>query len=340
MTMKYFTAIDAVEGLESESVPETDGVMLTGEDCLMRLEEQRMLMQSLLIDPPETDEDARLEKLYRGQKALWEEKIGECIKMQLCIRLPDRPIDAFLPKSKAEVERLSAYMGKTADWLHAQTEGLRSMNPDLSCRGCRMLISNERTFRVFLEALFTTAQECGVQRLSVLIPFVTECREVYYLKSIIAGSAVAHQLTCDIGVEIATPRAACIAEELAVCADAIVFNVDELVQLLYGMSKKDTRKVISHYLHEKVFQHNPFFEFDEIGVGTLLTIAIQQIRRVRPELRLSAIGYPTLTERGRKFCDTMGIDMLIGPQHLFHAESIFQAEMEHEKQKDQEKTEE
>ena len=33
--MRYYTEIDAVE--ELESVDMTDGIMLTGEDCLMRI---------------------------------------------------------------------------------------------------------------------------------------------------------------------------------------------------------------------------------------------------------------------------------------------------------------
>ena len=77
-----------------------------------------------------------------------------------------------------------------------------------------------------------------------------------------------------------------------------------------------------------MFRHNPFTEFDDIGVGSLLTIALKQIRAVRPDLRLSAIGYPTLTEKGRKFCSSMGIDMLIGPQYLFHAENLLGAAAE------------
>lgn len=321
--MKYFTAVDAVEGLESAL--DTDGIMLTGEDCLMRLENQRLLIQSLMIDPPETADDPRLTHLHRCQVMLWSEKIEECVKKQLCIRLPDRPIDAFLPATPAELMRLSAYMSRPAEWLRGQVVALRDVNPDLSCRGCRMLISNELVFRTFLDALFSTAQQCGVHTLSVLIPFVSDSREVAHLKSIIVEYASLYAIACSIGVEIATPRAACIAGELAAKADAIVFNVDELVQLLYGMSRKDTRKVICHYLHEHVFRHNPFTEFDDIGVGSLLTIALKQIRETNPNLRLSAIGYPTLTEKGRKFCSNMGIDMLIGPQYLFHAENLFGA---------------
>lgn len=321
--MKYFTSIDAVEGLES--VAETDGIMLTGEDCLMRMEDQRLLMQSLLISPPEDEDDPHLARLLHNQIMLWSEKIEECVEKQLCIRLPDRPIDAFLPNTASEFSRLSDFMSTPVEWLRGQVSAMRDVNPDLSCRGCRLLINNKFVFQTFLHALFSTAHQCGIHTLSVLIPFVSDCSEVAYLKDIITAHAAACEITCSIGVEIATPRAACIAGQLAAEADALVFNVDELVQLLYGMSQKDTRKVIFHYLQANVFRHNPFTEFDEIGVGSLLTIALNQIRETRPTLRLSAIGYPILTEKGRKFCSNMGIDMLIGPQHLFRSENLLGA---------------
>ncbi|MDR3766554.1 MAG: hypothetical protein Q3Y08_05900 [Butyricicoccus sp.] len=320
--MKYFTEIDAVEGLEA--VDETDGIMLTGEECLMRTEAQRLLMQSLLLDPPETEEDARLDQLYRSQTRLWAEKIAECAQVQLCIRLPDRPLDAFLPSSPAELSRVATYMSRSDAWLRDRVQTLHAINPDLSCRGCRMMIANPLLFQTFLHALFETAQTCGVSRLSILLPFIADSQEVIYLKGIIDEYAQTYEIACTLGIEIATPRAACIAEELAGYADAIVFNVDELVQLLYGMSRHDTRKVISRYLHEQVFRYNPFTEFDEIGIGTLLSIALEQIRAVHPQVRLSALGQPTLTEKGRKFCRDMGIDILIGPQHLVHLQTLFQ----------------
>lgn len=328
MGMKYFTEIDAVEGLES--VEQTDGIMLTGEECLMRTEDQRLLMQSLLLNPPEDAADVRLEQLRRSQSRLWTEKIEECAQVQLCIRLPDRPIDAFLPRSQAQLSRLSDYMSRPVEWLRGQAQALRTVNPDLSCRGCRMMISNELLFRTFLHALFETSHQCGVHSLSILLPFVSESREVVYLKNIIDEYANTYEIACTLGIEIATPRAACIAGELAQYADAMVFNVDELVQLLFGMSRHDTRKVISRYLHEQVFRHNPFLEFDAMGVGTLLTMALRQIREVRPDIRLSALGQPTLTESGRKFCEELGMDILIGPQHLFHMQTVFHTPEEKE----------
>ena len=300
----------------------TDGIMLTGEDCLMRTEDQRLLVQSLLLDPPRAEDDERLQLLQRRQTILWLEKIEGCASMQLCIRLPDRPVDAFLPDTQAEIARLSGYMSRPAEWVGSQVRTARNLNPDLSCRGCRMMISNELLFRALVRAILAAVKERGIRKLSFLLPFVSECREVSYLKGIITGYAAADGIEATIGIEIATPRAACIAGELAAQADAMVFNVEELVQLLYGMSRFDTRKVISCYLHENVFRHNPFVEFDEIGIGTLLMIALKQIRHVRPQMRLSAIGHCVLSEKGRKFCQDAGIDILIAQQHQFRAEHI------------------
>ena len=318
--MRYYTEIDAVE--ELESVDTTDGIMLTGEDCLMRTEDQRLLVQSLLLDPPRAEDDERLQLLQRRQTILWLEKIEGCASMQLCIRLPDRPVDAFLPGTQAEMERLSRYMSRPAGWVDGQVRAARNLNPDLSCRGCRMMISNEMLFRALIRAILSAVRQRGIRKLSFLLPFVSECREVSYLRGIITGYAAVDDIEVTIGIEIATPRAACIAGELAAQADAMVFNVEELVQLLYGMSRFDTRRVISCYLHENVFRHNPFIEFDEIGIGTLLMIALKQIRHVCPQMRLSAIGHCVLSEKGRRFCQDAGIDILIAQQHQFRAEHI------------------
>ena len=318
--MRYYTEIDAVE--ELESVDMTDGIMLTGEDCLMRTEDQRLLVQSLLLDPPAAENDERLQMLEQRQTILWLEKIEGCASMQLCIRLPDRPVDAFLPHTGPEIERLSGYMARPVDEVRSLVQAARNLNPDLSCRGCRMMISNELLFRALIRAILSAVRQRGIRKLSSLLPFVSECREVSYLKGIITGYAAADGIECTIGIEIATPRAACIAGGLAAQTDAMVFNIEELVQLLYGMSRYDTRRVISCYLHENVFRHNPFVEFDEIGIGSLLTIALKQIRHVRPQMRLSAIGHAVLSEKGRRFCQDAGIDILIAQQHQFRAEHI------------------
>lgn len=319
--MKYFTTINVIE--EFESAEPMDGIMLTGDDCLMRTETQRLVVQSLLLAPPQDRQDERLQRMLHGQTILWLEKIEECAHLQLCIRLPDRPVDAFLPRTTAEFERLAAFMDAPVAELQQKAHALRTFNPELSCRGCRMMIANDLLFRTLLRAIFDAATQQGVRTMSLLLPFVSESREVDYIKGVIDTCATLYGMSCTTGIEIATPRAACIAGELAAAADAIVFNVEELVQLMYGMSRLDSRKVISHYMHEQVFLHNPFREFDTVGIGTLLRMAVEQIRQAHPGLRLSATGHPVLSENGRKFCTGLGIDILIGQQHLFRTENVF-----------------
>lgn len=84
--MRYYTEIDAVE--ELESVDMTDGIMLTGEDCLMRTEDQRLLVQSLLLDPPQAEDDERLRLLQHRQTILWLEKskaVHLCSSASVCL---------------------------------------------------------------------------------------------------------------------------------------------------------------------------------------------------------------------------------------------------------------
>lgn len=325
--MQYITEIDAVE--ELETLRFTDGILLKGEDCLMRMEEQRLLVQSLLVSPPKRSEDLRLGCLLRSQTVLWLEKIENCANNKIIIRLPDKPVDAFLPGTKAEMERLGEFMAVPFAELYEQIRDMRTMNPDLSCRGCRMMISNELLFRTYLRSLLTAAKQRGVCEVSILLPFIAEKQEVLFLRGIITECAATTEIRCRIGAEIATPRAACIAEELAADADFIIFRFEELVQLLYGMSKHDTKQVISRYMHEKVFQHNPFTEFDEMGMGTLITIAVNRIRQIKPDIVIGAAGRPALTEKGRTFCSDMGINMLLAPQNLFRLENVFKQERKH-----------
>ena len=85
-------------------------------------------------------------------------------------------------------------------------------------------------------------------------------------------------------------------------------------QLLYGMTRRESKKAISHYLHERSAQHTVFTAFDEVGLGTLLNMAVGQIHAIRPDMMLGAIGNPILNAKGKKFCLDAGIGMLFLPQ--------------------------
>lgn len=307
--MNYIAEINAFDELNTRE--SSNGIMLNAADTLDDRQNQRLLVQSLLLFPPETLEDARLQQLYTIQSAYWLSKIKSCTQEQLCVRLPDGPMEAFLPSLPAEFEKLADYMHCSNAALHERVQAVWNSHPDLSYY---MIISNEILFEAMLRGLFSAAQECGIEKMSILLPLVSRCREVQQQHMFVVHCAVDYDVICDVGIEIATPRAICFASALASYADVIVFNVDELCWLLYGGKTQRTDR------HTYGFHEIPFNEFDDIGIGTLIGVAIQEIRESNPDIRLCASGKYVLTEKGKKFCCELGIHSLIAANNLFHSE--------------------
>ena len=89
-----------------------------------------------------------------------------------------------------------------------------------------------------------------------------------------------------------------------------MFQVDELCWLLYGKAQSNSR-------NQYGFHETPFNEFDDIGIGTLLGVAITQVRRSNPDVRICASGKYVLTEKGLQFCKELGINSVIASPQTY-----------------------
>ena len=310
--MKYIAAIDAADA--PKSALWADGIMLTFEDHLIYTNDQRLLIQSLLLDPPQNDEDIRLCRMLYDQTVVWLRQLEGFKRGQLFLRLPDHAVDDFLPATDDDFEALSLYTGHPIRWMREEVEALRTDKDERLQMGSRMMIGNEHLFRTFLRALMAAAKQSGFAEISLLLPCVTRCSDTDRMRAIVKECIAYYAISCKLGIEIATPRAACYAGFFAEWADFIVFHTEDLAQLLYGMTRRESRKAVSHYLHERSTQHNVFTEFDAVGLGTLLNMAVAQIRQVNPGIHLGAIGSPVLNAKGKKFCTDAGIELLFLPQ--------------------------
>lgn len=310
--MKYIAAIDAADA--PKAALWADGVMLTFEDHLIYTNDQRLLIQSLLLDPPQNEEDLRLCRMLYDQTVVWLQQLESFSRKQLFFRLPDHAVDDFLPVSSDDFEALSLYTGHPISWMREEVAALRTDEEERLQMGSRMMIGNEHLFRTFLRALMAAAKQSGFTEIALLLPCVARCSDTDRMRAIVAECTAHYEIACALGIEIATPRAACYAGYFAEWADFMVFHTEDLAQLLYGMTRRESRKAVSHYLHENSSQHNVFIEFDAVGLGTLLNMAVAQIRAVNPSMRLGAIGSPVLNAKGKKFCTDAGIEMLILPQ--------------------------
>ena len=223
------------------------------------------------------------------------------------MRLPDGPIETLLPSLASDFDQLSEFMGCAEEWLRARVKAVWDKHPDLSYY---MIISNEMLFESMLCGLFDAAQTCGIEKMSILLPLVNRCREAQQQHLFIAQCAIDYDILCDVGIEIATPRAIYFAGDLAKFTDVIVFQVDELCWLLYGKAQNDGR-------NQYGFHETPFNEFDDIGIGTLLGVAITQVRRSNPDVRICASGKYVLTEKGLQFCKELGINSVIASPQIY-----------------------
>lgn len=286
--MQYVTKIEDPREKSTMQAAHAQGVMLQGVCDLLREKYQRLLMQSLLITPPTCKSDDRLVQLLCYQTALWQDKIASCAHAPLCIRLPDCAVHHFLPKGDTDYAKLAAYMGCDLPYVRTQANKLQ---PDAS------ILCNAYLLATFLRALFSAAERCHITKLSILLPFVSHCQQAHDLQQLLQQDARLFGIDCTIGIEIDTPHAACVASQLAAYADVVIFNVDEIMHLLYGESTASRYSV-----------HN---DLDMVGTGTLLHIAMQQVRSTQPQVRLGVAGAPAFTQNGRTFCQALGVDLLI-----------------------------
>ena len=107
---------------------------------------------------------------------------------------------------------------------------------------------------------------------------------------------------------IELPRAALRAEDIAQRADFFSFGTNDLTQTAYGFSRDDIGKFLSMYEELKLVGWNPFVSIDEVGVGRLMEIAVEEGRKANSELHLGICGEHGGDPQSVEFCDRLGLD--------------------------------
>src|SRR5207237_4536455 len=204
--------------------------------------------------------------------------------LPVTIRLLDPPLHEFLPRredlmvevallerSKQEPRRL-ARLKK----LLARVEELHEFNPMLGHRGCRLGITypeiSEMQACAIFEAAVAVAKE-GVKVLpEVMIPLVGGPKEMANQKRIVKARAEevfaqkGMRINYLVGTMIELPRAALIADDIAVVADFFSFGTTDLTQLTYGFSRDDINKFLTSSVEEVNVKQYEVGPVDQKGV--------------------------------------------------------------------------
>jgi pyruvate,orthophosphate dikinase len=231
--------------------------------------------------------------------------------LPVTIRLLDPPLHEFLanPKeyremleerARMEALNISPARKDALDDKLSKIDSLREANPMLGHRGCRLGITSPEIYgmqvRAIMEAACTVAEQGVRVEPEIMIPLtgtVGEMKLTYdntkkVAEGVLAEMGVAVKYL--IGTMIEVPRAALIADKLAVDAEFFSFGTNDLTQMTYGYSRDDVAKFLPEYLQKGIVPHDPFSVLDQEGVGELIKIGIERGRRTRPDLKVGICG--------------------------------------------------
>jgi pyruvate,orthophosphate dikinase len=77
--------------------------------------------------------------------------------------------------------------------------------------------------------------------------------------------------------------------------------------MTFGFSRDDAGKFLNAYYENKIYENDPFARLDQVGVGKLMKMAVEDGRKSRPDIMLGICGEhggdPTTIE----FCHNVGL---------------------------------
>ncbi len=247
--------------------------------------------------------------------------------LPVIIRLLDPPLHEFMPSLEeliAEVATLHA-LGKSdaaKENLLALVEEMSEFNPMLGLRGCRLGITmpalNKMQVRAIFEAACDAAKEGVDVHPEVMIPLTSHVNELKKIQPLLeeVAKAVMDEKGIEIkykfGTMIEIPRAALTAGEFAEVAQFFSFGTNDLTQMTYGISRDDAeRKFLLRYSDPydlNILPSNPFQAVDQIGVGRLMKMAVEEGRQTRPDLEVGICGEHGGEPSSVDFCHRIGLN--------------------------------
>ncbi len=234
------------------------------------------------------------------------------------VRYLDPPLHEFLPKEESEIESLAKSLNKSTEDIIDKIAYLKEFNPMMGHRGCRLLITYPEICVMQTKALIGATIKARGEGINVtpeiMIPLVGSVSEFTYLKDIVTKTADAMLKEANlkikylIGTMIEVPRATLIADEIAKHADFFSFGTNDLTQMTFGFSRDDAGKFLTDYYDKGILSSDPFKSIDEVGVGSLVKLAIDKGTSMNPFLSLGVCGEHGGDPKSITFFNEIGLD--------------------------------
>jgi pyruvate, orthophosphate dikinase len=312
-----------------------EGIGLCRTEHMFFGDERLSVMREMILAGGLGEREVALSKLLPFQKQDFIEIFRAMKGLPVTIRLLDPPLHEFLPSHselieeltelkfsarKASPKEMDLILDEIAEKrkLLRRVEHLSESNPMLGLRGCRLGLLVPEVTRMQARAIFEAACEVQSEGIVVLpevmIPLVStpeEFRDQANLIREIAKQVInEHGIDLDflVGTMIELPRAALVADKIALDAEFFSFGTNDLTQTTFGLSRDDSGRFLPLYVEKKIYPDDPFQTLDIEGVGQLIKIAVEKARAVNPKLKIGVCGEHGGDPRSIEFFNSLGLD--------------------------------
>ncbi|MBE6051643.1 MAG: pyruvate, phosphate dikinase [Clostridium sp.] len=296
-----------------------EGIGLCRTEHMFFAEDRIMAVREMIVSKNEVERRKALDKILPMQRQDFIEIYEALEGRPATIRFLDPPLHEFVPHSDEDILALSKEMGVDFNELKATIEGLHEFNPMMGHRGCRLAVTYpeiaEMQTRAVIEAAIYVKQSKGYNIIpEIMIPLVGEIKELKYVKDVVVKTAEqvmeekGVKLEYHIGTMIEIPRAALTADEIAKEAEFFSFGTNDLTQMTFGFSRDDAAKFLGAYYDKKIYEQDPFAKLDQVGVGSLVKLAVEKGKSTRPNIHLGICGEHGGDPSSVEFCHGAGLD--------------------------------
>ncbi|OAN50019.1 pyruvate, phosphate dikinase [Magnetospirillum moscoviense] len=296
-----------------------EGIGLCRTEHMFFAPERILAVREMILASDEKGRRAALAKLLPFQRQDFIDLFTIMQGLPVTIRLLDPPLHEFLPHTDADIAEIAKAANVDVAAVKARNASLHESNPMLGHRGCRLGITYPEIYemqaRAIFEAAVSVSQETGrTVTPEVMIPLVGAKKELDLMKDAVdkiaaeVFAAMGQSVKYHVGTMIELPRAALLAGDIAQTAEFFSFGTNDLTQTTFGMSRDDSGPFLEVYRAKGIYEHDPFAQLDQEGVGELIKIAAERGRATRPGLKLGICGEHGGDPSSVGFCQKVGLD--------------------------------
>ena len=203
-----------------------EGIGLTRTEHMFFKEDRIIVVREMIVSKNKEQINRALEKLLPMQQEDFEGIYRAMGERPVTIRLLDPPLHEFLPREDDDIQELADLMGLEFTELKKTIAELHETNPMMGHRGCRLSVSHpeiaKMQTRAIIQAALKVRKETGLNIVpEIMIPLISDKKEMRYVKDIIVGEAEeilakeGVELKYMVGTMIEVPRAALLSDEIA-----------------------------------------------------------------------------------------------------------------------------